>query len=172
MQEQLNLECQWEIAILDNTHPSLQQKVTQQKSCFSTRIFRNCWFSTTWNPVFYRLICISSRPGILSCEGNTITTKVVSQLNCLENRKNLPCKWKTCSCFIQYGLKAHTRKKFCHCFLRDVERWTRSQTRFRFYHCLHTLPQDIHRPDWLELCWCYEGSLASLFRLTSKPKSA
>ena len=89
----------------------------------------------------------------------------------LQKDKFLPGKWSICSCFVRYGLRAHTCKKLRPCFCPEVARKKDSETRIRSQHCGHTLYQDIQKPDCVQLCWCYKGSIAALLCKNSKLKA-
>ena len=56
--EQLNVESEWEVAVLESSLPSFYQNVTGGKSCFLRKTFRSRRKSTIWNLAFTPLLQI------------------------------------------------------------------------------------------------------------------
>ena len=85
----LNLEDQWEVAILEKSYPSGYQSSTEGYIMFLTRNFQSRQNCIIWNLIFTLPIGISLRPWTLSFKKDPITMKTVSRLKCLEERKKL-----------------------------------------------------------------------------------
>ena len=87
--EQLNLEGQWEVRVSELTYPLMYQNVTEGMFMFFDEKFQTRLNFTIWKPLFTLPLQMLLRPWKLSFKRNAITVKAVSQLKCLEERKNL-----------------------------------------------------------------------------------
>ena len=87
--EQLNLECQGEVAFSEISYPSMYPNVTEEKFMFFDKKFSTSSEFTIWNQFFNLPLRILLKRCTLSFKKDTITAKTVSQLKCLEERKKL-----------------------------------------------------------------------------------
>ena len=142
----------------------------RKSSCFMTRTLQNCSNFITWNPVFNHPLCKLSKVWLLPWESDTITAKDVSQLKCLKERRKKKFTWQIKNLVLPFITDSGhiLGKNFLLAFGVIFERKESSKTWICLQHCEHTLSEDIHKPDWVKLCWCYKGSIAALLCHISK----
>ena len=133
--EQLNLESQWEVAILEIYCPSMYENGTEGKyMLFDKRTFKVLWLllsRTRSLPLHYRF-CWSH---------DTITAKNVTQLNCLEKCKKLRFTLRMKDLVLHSLVR--TWDTFSVAFLAMNLEWCweerTSQTSICLLHCIHPL---------------------------------
>ena len=89
LSEQLNLDDQSAVAISEISYPSMYQKVTEGKFMFFQKKIRSHQVSITWDLVSTLPLRILLKPWTFSFKKDTITTKTVSKLKYLEERKKM-----------------------------------------------------------------------------------
>ena len=118
-------------------------------------------------PALYLSLRMVLKPWTLSFKNDTITSKTVSHLKCLKERKKNEITWQ------KKDLVLHSLLRTWDTFsertlvwnLSHVESKSSSQTTICPQPCPHTLSHDIHRPDWMQGCWSCKGSISAMIFL-------